>query len=55
VKYPKYSHDHMVSVQKVEDGTRGGASLNYFHSTHFTVYNGVAHDPQNPSVVEQLD
>jgi len=24
----------------------------YFHFTQFTVYNGVTHDPENPSVVE---
>jgi len=37
----------MVSVQKVEDGAIGA-----HHLFQFAVYNGVTHNPQNPSVEE---
>ena len=29
--------------------------ITYFDSTQFTVYDGVTHNPKNPSVVEKLD
>ena len=51
VQVLKYSRERMVLSTKSK-GRGALGRITYFNFTYFTVYNGVTHDPQIPSVVE---